>query len=81
MQGRHDAVRKSGEVDPIGPRPPPATPRRGSCGRRHGAALADAPIAATMRAMLPERLHGWVAEGLRVETVDQPAYVGHDLRA
>ena len=34
-----------------------------------------------MRAMLPERLHGWVAEGLRAETVDQPAYVGHDLRA
>ena len=33
-----------------------------------------------MRAMLPERLEGWVAEGVAAETREQPSYVGHDLR-
>ena len=75
----HSAPPSSG-VDPIGPRPP-----AGDCEARElwaaaRRALADAPTSATMRAMLPERLQGWVAEGLVAETREQPSYVGHDLR-
>src|SRR5664279_4189190 len=34
-----------------------------------------------MRALYQDRLYEWVADGLRCETVQQPAYVGHELRA
>ena len=78
----HDATgyQPTGD-DPIGPRPPAGDPKPANCGPRPGAALADAPIAATMRAMLPDRLHTWVAEAVHTETREQPAYVGHDLRS
>jgi DNA primase len=67
--------------DPIGPRPPAGDTEARELWTAARAALADAPIAATMRAMLPDRLHTWVAEAVHTETADQPAYVGHDLRS
>jgi DNA primase catalytic core len=67
-------------ADPIGPRPPAGDPEARELWTTARAALADAPIAATMRAMLPDRLHAWVAEAVQAETAEQPAYVGHDLR-
>ena len=67
--------------DPIGPRPPAGDAEARELWTAARAALADAPIAATMRAMLPDRLHTWVAEAVHAETADQPAYVGHDLRS
>ncbi len=73
--------RPQDDADPIGPRPPAGDAEARELWAAARRALADAPMAATMRAMLPERLHGWVAEGLRVETREQPAYVGHELRA
>jgi DNA primase catalytic core len=68
-------------ADPIGPRPPAGDAEARELWTAARAALADAPIAATMRAMLPDRLHTWVAEAEQAETRDQPAYVGHDLRS
>ena len=68
-------------TDPIGPRPPAGDPEARELWTAARAALADAPIAATMRAMLPDRLHAWVAEAVHAETAEQPAYVGHDLRS
>jgi DNA primase catalytic core len=67
-------------TDPIGPRPSAGDAEACELWNAARAALADAPIAATMRAMLPDRLHAWVAEALYTETREQPAYVGHDLR-
>lgn len=68
------------DVDPIGPRPSAGDAEARELWAAARRALADAPTAATMRAMLPDRLHGWVAEGLLAETREQPSYVGHDLR-
>jgi DNA primase catalytic core len=67
--------------DPIGPRPPAGDAEARELWTAARAALADAPTAATMRAMLPDRLHAWVAETVHTETANQPAYVGHDLRS
>lgn len=66
--------------DPIGPRPPAGDAEARELWAAARRALADAPTAATMRAMLPQRLQGWVAEGVAAETHEQPSYVGHDLR-
>jgi hypothetical protein len=68
-------------TDPIGPRPPAGDAEARELWTAARAALADAPVAATMRAMLPDRLHAWVAEAVHAETCEQPAYVGHDLRS
>jgi DNA primase catalytic core len=73
--------RPQGEADPIGARPPVGDTEARELWASARQTLAEAPMAATMRAMLPERLHGWVTEGERAETRDQPTYVGHDLRA
>lgn len=67
--------------DPIGPRPPAGDAEARELWAAARAALADAPIAAAMRAMLPERLQSWVGEALQAETREQPAYVGHELRS
>lgn len=67
--------------DPIGPRPPAGDIEARELWQAAREAVADAPLAATMRAMKDERLHGWVAEALDAETRTQPAYVGHDLRS
>jgi DNA primase catalytic core len=69
------------DIDPIGPRPPAGDAEARELWSAARAALADAPLAATMRAMLPDRLHAWAAEALHTETRKQPAYVGHDLRS
>lgn len=74
------AAAQSNATDPIGPRPPAGDAEARELWAAARRALADAPTAATMRAMLPERLQGWVAEGLAAETREQPSYVGHDLR-
>jgi len=66
--------------DPIGPRPPAGDAEARELWAAARRALADAPTSATMRAMLPARLQGWVAEGVVAETREQPSYVGHDLR-
>ena len=67
--------------DPVGPRSPAGDAEARELWTAARAALADAPLAATMRAMLPDRLHAWVAEAVQAETREQPAYVGHDLRS
>jgi DNA primase catalytic core len=68
-------------TDPIGPRPPAGDAEARELWNAARAALADAPIAATMRAILPDRLHTWVAEAVHAETAQQPAYVGHESRS
>jgi DNA primase catalytic core len=78
----HDATGyQPTSADPLGPRPPAGDMEARELWDAARAALADAPLAATLRAMLPERLRGWVAQGLHAETVDQPPYIGHELRA
>ena len=73
--------RAASEPDPIGARPPAGDAEARELWAAARRALAEAPMAATMRAMQPDRLQAWVAEGLHTETRDQPAYVGHELRA
>src|SRR4029453_6508004 len=68
-------------TDPIGPRPPAGDAEARELWTAARAALADAPVAATMRAILPDRLHAWVAEAVHAETAQQPAYVGHESRS
>ncbi len=59
--------------DPIGPRPPAGDAEARELWTAARAALADAPIAATMRAMLPDRLHAWVADTFRDQITDPAA--------
>ena len=72
---------KPAGADPIGPRPPAGDVEAVDLWNAARAALADAPITATMRAMATDRLQRWVAEALTAEADAQPAYVGHELRA
>lgn len=78
----HDATgyQPAGD-DPIGPRPPAGDAEARELWTAARAVLADAPVAGTLRALYDDTLHAWVAAGQRAETVDQPAYVGHELRA
>jgi DNA primase catalytic core len=68
-------------ADPIGARPPAGDAEARELWTQARRALSEQAMAGTMRAFLPDQLSAWVAEGLRIETRDQPAYVGHDLRA
>lgn len=74
-----DVTRTS--TDPIGARPPSGDAEARELWTQARRALSEQAMAGTMRAFLPDQLRAWVAEGLRIETRDQPAYVGHDLRA
>jgi DNA primase catalytic core len=67
-------------ADPIGPCPPLGDPEARQLWAAARRALADAPAAATIRALRSDRLHAWVTDGLTAETVQQPDYVGHELR-
>ncbi|WAX58524.1 relaxase domain-containing protein [Jatrophihabitans cynanchi] len=71
----------SPSTDPVGARPPAGDAEARELWTQARRALAEQAMAGTMRAFLPDQLSAWVAEGLRIETRDQPAYVGHDLRA